>query len=33
MIKIFYHSKKKHPEISKNAKFGGEMLKNTENIA
>ena len=31
--KIFYHSSKKHLKMSKIAKFGWQMLKNTENIA
>ena len=31
--KIFYYSEKEHPKISRIANFGGEMLKNMENIA
>ena len=29
---IFYYSQKDHPEISRSAKFRGEMLWNTENL-
>ena len=29
---IFYYSQKEDPTISRIAKFGGEMLLNTENI-
>jgi hypothetical protein len=31
--KIYHYSSKEHPKISKSAKFGCEMLQNTENIA
>jgi hypothetical protein len=30
---IYHYSSKEHPKISKIAKFGCEMLQNTENIA
>ena len=30
---IYPHSSKEHPKVSKIAKFGWQMLRNTENIA